>query len=183
MAKQIGLGRKPSAEVRPEPKPAETAAANVDGEVEANPKPRRTTRSASKSDVVNEGEPRKPRQRRPHSQVPRHNLSQSRHPRRMLNREPNPMLGLQSYRSKERALFDAPVANKSRPQIPEPRSPSAPAERRGLLGLRHRECRAFWVSLASRLIAFASSVKSSTASRRKKRRNRYPDCTPKSERQ
>ena len=67
LAKQLGLGRKPKTEAALAPRPAETAAEHVDGEIEAAPEPTRTTRSRSKSDVVNEAasEPTKPRQRRP----------------------------------------------------------------------------------------------------------------------
>jgi predicted transcriptional regulator len=71
LAKQLGLGRKPKTEAALAPRPAETAAEHVDGEVEAAPEPTRTTRSRSKSDVVNEAasKPTKARQRRPRSRV------------------------------------------------------------------------------------------------------------------
>jgi predicted transcriptional regulator len=71
LAKQLGLGRKPKTEAALAPRPAETAAEHVDGEVDAAPEPTRTTRSRSKSDVVNESasEPTKARQRRPRSRV------------------------------------------------------------------------------------------------------------------
>src|SRR3984893_11327258 len=63
LAKQLGLGRKPKTEAALAPRPAETAAEHVGGEVEAAPEPTRTTRSRSKSDVVNEAasEPTKAR--------------------------------------------------------------------------------------------------------------------------
>jgi len=71
LAKQLGLGRKPKTEAALAPRPAETAAEHVDGEVEAAPEPTRTTRSPSKSDLVNEAasKPIKARQRRPRSQI------------------------------------------------------------------------------------------------------------------
>jgi predicted transcriptional regulator len=71
LAKQLGLGRKPKTVATLAPRPAETAAQHVDGEVEAAPEPTRTTRSRSKSDGVNEAasKPTKARQRRPRSRV------------------------------------------------------------------------------------------------------------------
>jgi predicted transcriptional regulator len=71
LAKQLGLGRKPKTEAALAPRPAETAAEHVGGEVEAAPEPTRTTRSRSKSDVVNEAasEPTKARRGRPRSRV------------------------------------------------------------------------------------------------------------------
>jgi len=71
LAKQLGLGRKPKTVAALAPRPAETAAEHVDGEVEAAPEPTRTTRSPSKSDLVNEAasKPIKARQRRPRSQI------------------------------------------------------------------------------------------------------------------
>ena len=71
LAKQLGLGRKPKTEAALAPRPAETDAEHVDGEIEAAPEPTRTTRSRSKSDVVNEAasKPTKARQRRPRSRV------------------------------------------------------------------------------------------------------------------
>ena len=71
LAKQLGLGRKPKTEAALAPRPAETAAEHVDGEVDAAPEPTRTTRSRSKSDVVNEAasKPTKARQRRPRSRA------------------------------------------------------------------------------------------------------------------
>src|ERR1700751_5593829 len=71
LAKQLGLGRKPKTVATLAPRPAETAAQHVDGEVEAAPEPTRTTRSRSKSDGVNEAasKPTKGRQRRPRSRV------------------------------------------------------------------------------------------------------------------
>ena len=77
LAKQLGLGRKPKAEMAAASS-AESAVANgdkkveaADGEVDGTSKPRRTTRSRSKSDVVDEAasQPTKPRQRRPRSRV------------------------------------------------------------------------------------------------------------------
>src|SRR6202011_3006417 len=44
LAKQLGLGRKPKADAAAASTPAETAAANVEEQVERNPKPKRTTR-------------------------------------------------------------------------------------------------------------------------------------------
>jgi len=73
LAKQLGLGRKPKAEMAAVSS-AESAVANsdktveaADGEVDGTSKPRRTSRSRSKSDVVDKAapEPTKPRQRRP----------------------------------------------------------------------------------------------------------------------
>ena len=71
LAKQLGLDRKPKTVATLAPRPAETAAQHVDGEVEAAPEPTRTTRSRSKSDGVNEAasKPTKARQRRPRSRV------------------------------------------------------------------------------------------------------------------
>jgi predicted transcriptional regulator len=71
LAKQLGLDRKPKTEAALAPRPAETAAEHVGGEVEAAPEPTRTTRSRSKSDVVNEAasEPTKARRGRPRSRV------------------------------------------------------------------------------------------------------------------
>ena len=69
LAKQLGLDRKPKTVATLAPRPAETAAQHVDGEVEAAPEPTRTTRS--KSDGVNKAasKPTKARQRRPRSRV------------------------------------------------------------------------------------------------------------------
>jgi predicted transcriptional regulator len=70
LAKQLGLGRKPKTEAALAPRPAETAAEHVDGEVEAAPEPTRTTRSRSNSDTENEAASApKARQRRPRSRV------------------------------------------------------------------------------------------------------------------
>jgi predicted transcriptional regulator len=71
LAKQLGLGRKPKTVAALAPRPAETAAPDVDEKVEANSKPRRTARSGSKSDVVDgaTSKPTKARQRRPRSRV------------------------------------------------------------------------------------------------------------------
>ena len=71
LAKQLGLGRKPKAKAAATSIPAESVAANVNGEVEANPKPNRATRSGSNSEVVNEAalKPTKTRQRRARSRA------------------------------------------------------------------------------------------------------------------
>ena len=77
LAKQLGLGRKPKAEMAAVSS-AESAVPDgdkkveaADGEVGGTSKPRRTTGSRSKSEVADEAasQPRKPRQRRPRSRV------------------------------------------------------------------------------------------------------------------
>ena len=71
LAKQLGLGRKPGAEVASEPATAESAAASPDREVETTTRPRRTSRSRSKPDVESEAAsaPTRSRPRRPRSRA------------------------------------------------------------------------------------------------------------------
>src|SRR5689334_11535381 len=72
LAKQLGLGRKPKAEVAATPEPAESTAKNGDERVEpGQPDPSRIMAPGSKSDIVNEAaaQPTKTRQRRTRSRA------------------------------------------------------------------------------------------------------------------
>jgi len=69
LAKELGLGRKPTPAVAPAPATMESGAATAEEQIGTNPKPRRAHRSRSKSDVtVTAAEPRA-RQRRSRSRV------------------------------------------------------------------------------------------------------------------
>jgi predicted transcriptional regulator len=69
LAKELGLGRKATAEVAASATPTAPVSANADPKSEVKPAPRRSSRSASKSDVVSESAatPTPARQRRPRS--------------------------------------------------------------------------------------------------------------------
>jgi predicted transcriptional regulator len=69
LAKELGLGRKPTTAVVAAPATAKSTAANVREQVRTSPKPSRTRRASSKSDVTETAAGPRARQRRPRSRV------------------------------------------------------------------------------------------------------------------